>query len=100
MEEVFEINVYTASFLGILFGFINGSITRFLLKKYINSDNKKFIKVFVFSFFYKLIFLIISIWYLKTKNVIIILLYSVFLIFFQIFIEIYKIKDYGVKRDT
>ncbi|GEM_PF-5280271 len=89
MEKIFEINIITASFAGIILGCINGYITGFLIRKQINSDNRKFLKSFVFSFLYKLFFLTVSVWMLREKNVIIILLYSFFLIFFQIFIELF-----------
>jgi len=100
MEKIFEINILTASFAGVALGVSNGFISGFFIVKNINLENKNFLKAFVFSFIYKLVFLVISVWLLKEKKVIIILLYSFFLVFFQIFSELFYIKKYGTKRNT
>lgn len=93
MEKIFTINsVFSAFFYGSLFGIINGYITYYFLKKYINENSKKFFKVYVLTFIYKLLFLIISIWMLKYKKVIIIIIYAFFLIFFQVLFEL-RVKN-------
>jgi hypothetical protein len=100
MEKIFEINIITASFSGLILGSVNGVITGYFLKKYIKSDNRKFFLAFFITFIYRLLFLVFSVWNLRDKKVIIILLYSFFLILFQILVEIIFLKSYGAKRNT
>lgn len=97
MEKIFEINIYTSIFWGVFLGSVNGSIIKYFLRKYFN-NTKKFLLVFAISFLYKLVFLIVSIFILRNKKVIIVLLYCFFLILMQIFFEILAV--YGAKRDT
>lgn len=87
-------------FLGILFGFLNGYFSTFILKKYINDSNKKFFKIYVILFIYRIFFLLsffILLWFLL-KKVIIILLSCFLLIFMNVFIEIISFKNHGIKR--
>lgn len=101
MEEVFEkVNEYIILLLGFLGGFANGQISTYFLAKYIKSTNKKFFMVFGLLLFYKLIFLLVSVWLIRYEKVIIILLYCFFLISVQTIIVFNFFRHYGIKRDT
>jgi ABC-type lipoprotein release transport system permease subunit len=48
MEKIFEINILTASFAGVVLGVLNGFISGFFIVKNIDRENKNFLKA---SFF-------------------------------------------------
>ncbi|MGC8866614.1 MAG: hypothetical protein ACP5PA_00175 [Elusimicrobiales bacterium] len=93
-------DVVIFSLLGIFFGAINGVISVSLIKKNINASNKRFYTVYIALFFYKLIFLAVSIWLMRAQKVIIILLYCILVVVFQTSGVLLFLRRYGVKRDT
>lgn len=95
MEKIFEINLLMASIYGVLLGLFNGFICYVFLKRYINDNSKKFFIAYVITFFYKLLFLAVSVLLLRHKKVIIILGYCFFLIFVQVVFELVSVKNYG-----
>lgn len=85
-------SIFSAFFWGSLFGLLNGFISRYALKKSINKKDKIFYSVFLGGILYRLLFLIISVLFLKDKKAIILLVYCVSLIFFQFIFEVKPIK--------
>jgi hypothetical protein len=85
-------NNLTAIFIGAILGAINGFIIRILLKKNIEKSNKKFFLIYFFSLFYKLFLLISSLLILNFKKDIMMILYSISLIFFLIVFELKPVK--------
>jgi len=85
-------NIWFASFLGAFFGSLNGFLCRLALKKHLNKSNAHFMSSYLFGLFYKLFFLILSILILNFKKSIILIAYSLALIFFQVLFELKPLK--------
>lgn len=87
------------SFLGCVFGMLNGFISVYFLKKNLRASDKSFFRIFVILILYKLVFILLSVWFMRYEKVIIILLYCFFLVFFQIFFVLYNFYGFRFKRD-
>ncbi|MEA3307367.1 MAG: hypothetical protein U9Q34_06245 [Elusimicrobiota bacterium] len=85
---------------GIILGIFNGLISKISLKFAINKSDKIFYSVWVAGMFYRLIFLVGAVIYLKYKNSIMILPFTLSLIFSQFIFELKPIKKNGPQRDS
>lgn len=91
-------NIYHAFLLGSLLGVVNGFLSRYAIKKVLNKSDRIFYSVFVGGILYRFLFLILSIWYLRDKKAIILLVYCACLIVFQFIFEVKPIKISQKKR--
>jgi|GEM_PF-1528716 len=96
-----ESKVIQYLFLGAALGIFNGFISRYSLKKVILSSNRVFYSVWIIGLIYRLLFWICAaLWlYFSGKNSIIIMLFSISLIFFQFIFEVFPVK-HGNKPDS
>ena len=97
MREMAMINYII---LGIIIGVFNGLLSRFSLKHVENKSDKFFYSVWLIGMFYRFIFLISAIIYLKYKNSIMIVPFSLSLIFSQFIFEVITVKKNGPQRDS
>ena len=81
--------------LGIIIGVFNGVVSRISLKFAIDKSDAVFYSVWLIGMFYRLIFLVGAIVYLKHKNSIMILPFALSLIFTQLIFELKPIKKNG-----
>jgi len=99
-------SVFSALAIGSICGIVNGFLSRYFLKKVIDKKDKIFYSVFIGGIFYRLLFLLVSIWLLYNKKAIILIVFSVSLIFFQFIFEVKPIKNIktgtenGTQRNT
>ena len=89
----------TAVLAGLAAGVFNGALTRWSLKKTLNSRDAVFYSVFACGLFYRLCFLAASIWILRREKYIIIVPFVVSLILVQLVFEAVPLTN-GIKRDT
>ncbi len=85
---------------GILFGAFNGLLSRISLKFAINKRDAVFYSVWLAGLFYRLIFLVVAVVYLKYKNSIMVVPFALSLIFSQFIFELKPIKKNGPQRDS
>ena len=85
---------------GIVLGVFNGLISRISLKFAINKSDKIFYSVWILGIFYRLVFLVAAVVYLKYKNSIMIVPFALSLIFSQFIFELKPIKKNGPQRDS
>lgn len=85
-------NVWSALLLGVFLGSLNGFLCRLALKKYLYASDIHFMSAFFIGLVYKLLFLISSILILNFKKSIILVVYSLALIFFQVLFELKPLK--------
>jgi hypothetical protein len=86
--------------LGIILGVFNGMLSRISLKFAINKSDAVFYFVWLTGMFYRLIFLVLAVIYLKYKNSIMIVPFALSLIFSQFIFELKPIKKNGPQRDS
>ena len=92
MREMVMINYIL---LGIVLGVFNGLLSRISLKFAINKSDKTFYSIWLAGIFYRLIFLVFAVIYLKYKNSIMIVPFTLSLIFSQFIFELKPIKKNG-----
>ncbi|MCG2724709.1 MAG: hypothetical protein L6420_00400 [Elusimicrobia bacterium] len=86
--------------LGIIVGVFNGLLSRISLKFVINKSDAIFYSVWLAGIFYRLIFLVSAVIYLKYKNSIMMVPFASSLIFSQFIFELKPIKKNGTQRDS
>ena len=86
--------------VGIILGVFNGLVSRISLKFAINKSDAVFYSVWLAGMFYRLIFLVAAIIYLKYKNSIMIVPFALSLIFSQFIFELKPIKKNGPQRNS
>ena len=91
---------WSASAWGALFGCLNGFLSRYAIKKVLDRDDALFYSVFAAGFFWRLIFLAGSVWFLRDKKYIILLPFAGVLILVQFIFEAVPLKRHGIKDDT
>ena len=85
---------------GIILGVFNGLLSRVSLKFAIDKSDAVFYFVWLAGIFYRLIFLVLAVVYLKYKNSIMIVPFALSLIFSQFIFELKPIKKNGTQRDS
>lgn len=73
---------------GAAFGLVNGWLSRFALRRALDRPDKVFYAVYAAGFFWRLVFLAASVWFLRYKKYIIILSFVCALIFTQMIFEV------------
>jgi len=90
----------SASLFGCFFGILNGFLCRYFLKKSLGRSDKVFFGFFIGGIFYRLLFLVSSVLFLRhKKDIISLAAYSISLIFFQFIFEVKPVK-HGTERNT
>ena len=88
-------SAYSALFWGAVFGIFNGAVSRYALKKAMHRSDKAFYSVFVAGFFWRFVFLIAAVWFLRDKKYIILLPFAGALILTQVIFEVVPLKKNG-----
>ena len=83
----------SAAAWGAAFGLLNGGLSRFALQKTLNKPDKVFYGVFAAGLFWRLIFLVTAVWFLRGKKYIILLPFAGALIFTQFIFEVVPLKN-------
>ena len=86
--------------LGVAAGVFNGALTRWSLKRTLNSPDRVFYSVFGCGLLYRLAFLAGAVWFLRREKYIIIVPFAVSLILVQLIFEAVPVKNNGIKRNT
>ena len=86
--------------LGFILGSVNGLISRISLKLVINKPDAVFYSVWFVGMFYRLVFLVLAVLYLKYKNSIMMVPFAISLIFSQFIFEVAPIKKNGTQRNS
>ena len=90
----------SAAAWGAAFGLFNGALSRLALRKALDKTDKIFYAAFAAGFFWRLMFLVASIWLLRDKKYIILLPFTGALIFTQFIFEVVPLKRNGIKNHT
>ncbi len=93
-------SLYSALFWGAVCGLLNGAASRYALKKALGKPDKVFYSVFVAGFFWRLLFLVTAVWFLRDKRYIILVPFAGILIFTQFIFEIVPLKKNGPEGHT
>ena len=86
--------------VGLVFGSFNGLISRTSLKAAINKSDAVFYSIWLAGIFYRLVFLVLAVLYLKYKNSIMVVPFAASLLFSHFIFEIVPIKKNGTQRDS
>lgn len=86
--------------IGFILGSVNGLISRISLKAVISKPDAVFYSVWLVGIFYRLIFLVFAVLYLKYKNSIMMVPFAISLIFSQFIFEVVPVKKNGTQRNS
>ena len=93
-------SVWTFAAAGTAAGILNGAVCRWAIARTLGSSNAVFLSVFAGGMFYRLMFLAVSVWSLRSERYIIILGFVMPLILMQVVFEVVPIKTNGIKRNN
>jgi hypothetical protein len=93
-------NVWTIAAAGTAAGTFNGAVCRWTVARALDSSNAVFFSVFAGGLFYRLVFLAVSVWSLRSEKYIIILAFVLPLILMQVVFEVVPVKTNGTKRNN
>jgi hypothetical protein len=91
---------WSAAAAGAAFGTVNGALSRWVLKKALRMSDKVFYAAFAAGFFWRLLFLVGAVWFLRDKKCIILVLFAGGLILTQFIFEAVPLDKNGTKRNT
>jgi hypothetical protein len=77
-----------AALLGAVCGTFNGLLAGFVMRRAVKASQPVFFAAFVAGFFYRLLFLLASLWLLRNEKYIIIVAFAAALIFAQLILEV------------
>jgi hypothetical protein len=87
----------SAALWGGAFGAANGWLSRLALRRALDKADKVFYRTFTAGFFWRLLFLVFSVWFLRDKRYIILIAFVGALLFAQFISEVVPLKKNGTK---
>ncbi len=88
-------SAWSAAAWGAAFGTLNGWASRFALQRVLRGTDRVFYAVFAAGFAWRLVFLAVSVWFLRDKKYIILLPFTAALIFTQFVFEVVPLRKDG-----